>query len=139
VRSVQEALSALHRRGVPAGVAAAAIARCKAAGILDDRACARLWAGQWARRGYAWAAIRQQLASKGLDEGSIEEAGRSIQWSAGDAARAQAEAAARLGSRPRRAERLRTARALAAKGFDPDLVEQVLESTLGSHPSHAER
>lgn len=43
-------------------------------GALDDRACTRLWAGQWARQGFADGAIRERLAGKGLPSSLIEEA-----------------------------------------------------------------
>ena len=126
VRSRQELQQYLKRRGVPAGTARQAVAACAARGLLDDRACARLWAEHWARRGYAGAAIYQRLMEKALDAAAIEQAIRTITRDSDDEARAQAFIARHLDRRTVRPSRSRLARTLASRGFDPDVIERVL-------------
>ena len=139
VRSTREALTYLQRRGVPGDLARRTVAAFHARGVLDDRACARLWAEHWARAGYAWSAIRRRLADKGLDEHTIEHA--AAQWgrASDDDARARFVAAqhARRGVGPR--QRTRVARALSSRGFESDLIERVLNESFGPTPSDAER
>ncbi len=124
VHSAREAADYLRRRGVPPQAALRAVAECRARGLLDDRACARLWAGHWARQGYAASAIRLKLVAKGLADEVISEAARAYGAPAEEEARARlvAEAARRRGAR--QADRL--ARALAARGFEADLIERVV-------------
>ena len=104
------------------------MSEAKRRGALDDRACARLWAEQWARHGYADAAIRAKLAQKGLPPLAVEGAmTRLARAGEDDAARARHIAAAALARRgPWQPERL--ARLLACRGFDSDLIERLLES-----------
>jgi SOS response regulatory protein OraA/RecX len=134
VRSTRDVLTLLHQQGFPRATAEQAVAICQARGLLDDAACARLWAETWARRGYAWSAIRAKLSEKGLGAAAIARAAGWVQASAGDAARAR-EVAERLwrrqtGSRRRPA----VARALAGRGFDPDLIEQILDASGSADP-----
>ena len=131
VRSRHEVATYLRRRGVAAQTTSHTIATLAAHGLLDDRACARLWADQWARRGYASASIRIKLAAKGLDEETINHAITQLRIFLDDEARAR-ELAARY-ARPRagRLERVRVARRLASRGFDSGLIEQVLNESFG--------
>ena len=130
VRSRHEVTTYLRRRGVTAETASRAIATLGARGLLDDRACARLWADQWARHGYASAAIRAKLAAKGLEEETIDHAITQLQMSLGDEARAREMVVRRARPRAgRRQERARVARTLASRGFDSDLIEQVLNES----------
>ena len=134
VRSTSEALAYLRRRGVSSSRAALLLADARRRGALDDRACARLWAEQWARRGWADAAIRAKLSAKGLPARAIEGAmTRMARAGEREAARAQQVAAA---SRARQPGPL--ARALALRGFEPDVIDRLLEESFGPRPSHDE-
>ena len=129
VRSTQEVLNYLHRRGVAPRLARRVIGEARARGVLDDHACARLWAEHWARRGYAWSAIRLRLCAKGLDEDAIEQAANQQERASDDDARARLVVARqrRHGAGPR--QRSRLARTLTARGFDTDLIQQVLDES----------
>ena len=144
VHSTRELRAYLQRRGFTRSEAARLLERLKAAGAADDEAGARLWVEQWARAGYAWAAIHAKLSAKGFDERAIRRAaGRDA--AADDRSRAFGVVAERLrravaeGGRPRtdlaRRQRARLARRLAARGFDADLIERVLDESLGRRPS----
>ena len=137
VRSIQEVLMYLRRRGCSPETAARVIAQGRARGILDDRACARLCAEHWARAGYAWSAIRLKLSAKGLDEPTIEETATYVDAAFGDEARARLVVTSSLRRHMRQPARL--ARTLASRGFDPDLIERVLRESFGPIPSDAER
>ncbi|MBI2104209.1 MAG: RecX family transcriptional regulator [Candidatus Omnitrophica bacterium] len=146
VRSAREAADYLIRRGVPPQAALRAVADCRARGLLDDRACARLWAEQWARRGYAASAIRLKLAARGLPDEVIADATRAYGAPADEEARARLAAAAarRRGARQaglpaapkkdltRAAQAGRLARGLAARGFEADLIERIVGESLPS-------
>ena len=141
VRSAAEVRAFLRRRGVAPGTMARLMTACRAHGSLDDRACARLWAGHWARRGYAGAAIAQRLAAKGLGAHTIDVALSHLARESPDDARARlladsylrrqpgAPRRGRSWRAPRRAGRL--ARALASRGFDSDVIERVLGESFG--------
>ena len=139
VRSVNEVRAYLEGRKVPSPIAGRVIEELTARGFLDDRACARLWGEHWARRGYAWAAIRSKLSTKGLDERTIDEAAQHLGRPSQDDARARGVVAQRTHRSADRRERTRLARALASRGFDPDLIERVLSESFSSRPSDAER
>ena len=126
VRSTHEASAYLERRGVPREEAARSIRAFQQRSLLEDRACARLWAEHWARRGYAASAIRLKLAAKGLAALTIAEATRKCAEPAEEEQRARRVAAqpAHRGADGRRIARL--ARTLALRGFDADVIEQVL-------------
>ena len=134
VRSTRDVLTYLQRRGVPEPIATRVIAACRGEGLLDDEACARLWAEHWTRHGYASDAIRRKLALKGLDERAIQHATGLLGGTTGDLARARglAEQSARRIRRPAASsdaasrERARLARSLAARGFDSDVIERVV-------------
>lgn len=137
VRSTQEVRTYLRRHGVPPAAIRDAIAACRAQGLLDDRACARLWTEHWARRGYAWAAIRLRLTAKGLTDDAIRMAERTMGRAPDDLARARevvTQRARRAGPR----ERSRLARVLASRGFDADVISRVLTESFGPIPSDAE-
>ena len=131
VRSIQEVRASLERRGVPPAVAARAIAQAQALGMLDDEAGARLWADQWARRGYAWDAIRAKLSLKGFSDQAIERAATRLGLAGDDEARARLVAAAHLRrQRARPQSRWALARTLTSRGFDADVIERVLNESL---------
>ena len=127
VRSAHEVLAYLHRRGIPPRTARRAVESAQALGAVDDRACARLWAGQWARQGYAAAAIRQKLLTKGLEARVADAAVAMLDAAEEDRRRAQLLIDARL--RRGQAPRGRLARWLAARGFDADIIEQTLANS----------
>jgi SOS response regulatory protein OraA/RecX len=122
VRSTQELRTFLSRRGASSSQIESVVAACRTRGLLDDQASARLWAEHWARRGYAWAAIRVKLFAKGFDEPIIATAAGALATPEG-------------GLR----QRAQLARALGARGFDAELIEQVLAEAVGSTPADAER
>ena len=124
VRSTREAAAYLASHGIAPRTASHALARARLMGLLDDRVCARLWAETWARQNYAAAAIRQKLEAKGLEAGVVAAALRALEAEQDDRARARDVIARRL--RRRSAHRAQLARALASRGFDADVIEQVL-------------
>ncbi|MBI3319541.1 MAG: regulatory protein RecX [Candidatus Omnitrophica bacterium] len=105
----------------------------RAHGVLDDRASARLWAGQWARRGYAASAIRVKLSAKGFDEDLIQDILQRYPASE-DEERARLVMARRARHPATRLARARLARTLASRGFDSDLIERILNDSFGSSP-----
>ena len=127
VRSTSDTLAFLRRHGFSAATATRVIAACHAQSLLDDEACARLWAEHWARRGYAWALIREKLSAKGLPDSAIERAARHVGSAAADdlaRARHALESRTRLGQGT--TQRVRLLRQLAARGFDNETIERVL-------------
>ena len=112
----------LSRRGYAPGEIDAAVERLTALGYLDD---AR-WAASRARReleaGWGEAGVLARLVAAGLDERLARQAVADAVGELGWSARAAAEALLRQ----RRLEGARAARFLASRGFEPELVEQLL-------------
>jgi SOS response regulatory protein OraA/RecX len=108
-----------------------------ARGWLDDRAGSRLVAEQWARQGYASAAIRVKLAAKGFDARIIDETVARVVPSSDDEARARTMLAKRAPQLADRSARARLARTLAAHGFEPDVIERLLGQSFD--PDDAQR
>ena len=131
VRSTQEVRAYLERRGVPSTVAARVIAECQTLGMLDDEAGARLWADQWARRGYAWTAIHAKLSLRGFSDETVERAAKRLGMAGDDEARARLVAASLRRHRARPATRWSLARTLTSRGFDADVIERVLNESCG--------
>ncbi|MBI4597208.1 MAG: RecX family transcriptional regulator [Candidatus Omnitrophica bacterium] len=103
------------------------VTECRRRGILDDGACARLWADHWARAGFAWRAIAQRLAAKGLDGAAIDQAARAVgATDADDERRVAAWLALQSDRHHSPVERL--ARRLASRGFTTDIIERVLHA-----------
>lgn len=132
VRSAHETVEYLRRRGVPLTQAARVVADYQRRGVVDDRACAQLWTDHWARRGYAWSAIRLKLSEKGLEAQAIEHAANRLGTASSDDARARLLVTRRRRSAEGRRQRSRLTRMLASRGFDQDLIERVLDESLGS-------
>ena len=131
VRSTGEVLTYLRRQVVSSSTAARVIAASRARGLLDDHACARLWADHWARRGYAWSAIRAKLAAKGLAEDVIEAMLRRLAADVTDEDRARALVASSLRRRgPRPVDVRSAARTLQARGFDEEVIARALHGLL---------
>src|SRR3989338_1302389 len=74
VRSRQDVRTYLERRGAPRQTITSVLDTCTARGLVDERACARLWVAHWARQGYAQSAIAYRLTQKGLHATTIEDA-----------------------------------------------------------------
>ncbi len=137
VHSTHEARAYLTGRRVRPGIITRVLTACRQRGLLDDRACARLWADHWAGRGYAWAAIRQRLAAKGLSDAAINAAApRGI--AASDEALARQATAAWL-QRHTSHHPDRLSRLLAARGFDGELIERIATEIFSAAFSDAER
>jgi SOS response regulatory protein OraA/RecX len=143
VRSTSEVRAYLKRRGLSVAIAQRIVADLVSRGALDDQACAKLWASHLARAGYAWVAIQRRLSAKGLDDETIGQVGRSAGIAPSDAERARQIVAERLRglqkshrTRGTAAKDLnRLARFLRSRGFDQDVIEQVLsEAGLVFHP-----
>ena len=132
-RSTAQVRAYLAARQVPERLIGRLVVECSRAGRLDDRACAKLWATTLAERGYAQAAIRSQLAVKGLDAALIEQVLSTPAARAPDDARARTMAEALLRGRSPRGPQLRRrlARRLASRGFDAELIDRVLADSLG--------
>ncbi|MBI4004197.1 MAG: RecX family transcriptional regulator [Candidatus Omnitrophica bacterium] len=129
MRSTHEVRSYLRRRGVPPALTARLIAECQARGVLDDRLSAALWAEAWSRRGFAWAAIRVKLNARGFDERTIQTIGKTMARASQEEARARL-VVQRVRGRPGPHTRVRLARQLSARGFDSDVIEQLLGDPL---------
>ena len=128
VRSARDLLTYLQRRHASPAAASRILARCRTLGLIDDQAAARLWAGQWARRGYAAAAIRLKLQAKGFEarisDQAVAHAGLA---SDDDETRARLLVTSSLRRHTMgvgRSQRL--ARVLASRGFEPELIDRVL-------------
>jgi len=139
-RSTREVLAHLTRHGIPERLAVRVVAESKTRGLVDDRACARLWADHWARQGYAGSAIRLKLEAKQLDEQTIHDAMHRSDRAQPDEARAREVVASylRRHRQPPARQRMGVARVLATRGFDPELIERVLTDAFGPVPSHVE-
>jgi len=115
-------------------------------GLVDDRVCAKLWASTLAERGYAWAAIRERLVTKGLDEPLITQVLTPLQAYADDATRARDLAQRHLARRTHvqraargKDRRSHVARLLAQRGFDSELIDRVLTESFGPTPTNAKQ
>ncbi|MBI3088427.1 MAG: RecX family transcriptional regulator [Candidatus Omnitrophica bacterium] len=138
MRSAHELRAHLQASRVPERAGASIVAACARQGLVDDRACAKLWATRLADRGYAWAAVREQLLEKGLEPRLVAQVLAPLAAREPDASRArlllERERDRGRASRRRlprhstewRGLRARWARLLARRGFEPDLIAQVL-------------
>ena len=140
VRSRQEILATLRRRGLSVAQATRVVRAAQARGILDERAGASLWADHWARAGYAWSAIRLKLLARGFREAAINDAERRLSAEEHDDARAHRvlESLLQRAHGPAASRRPRLVRTLSSRGFDSDLIDQLLNDTLGPDSSDAE-
>ena len=139
VRSANQVRAYLTQRKVSPAIAERVLAACRFRHLIDDHACARLWADHWARAGFAWSAIRGKLAVRGLDEHVIAQAASWLAHAADDEARARAVAARVLQrGRAHPQQRARVARTLESRGFDANLVERILNESFGTLHSDAE-
>lgn len=137
-RSRAEVGAYLARRGVSSEESARLLSVLQRAGAVDDRACAKLWVQRLVDDGYTWSLIRERLREKQLSERLIDEQLTHARTQHADDGRVRALAKARLSrlpvSDPRR--RARLARWLASRGFDSDLIDQVLAELIPVPVSH---
>jgi len=128
-RSTAQLRAHLEAHSLPASSIEDVLAACARRGWLDDAACAKLWVTMLAERGYAWAAIRDQLLTKGLNAGLIDRALQPLHSLADDERRARQLIQHRLRGRAIRTAQVRAqmARLLARRGFDRDLIEQLVQ------------
>ena len=124
-RSTAQLRAYLDARHLPPSLRDALIAQCMREGLLDDAACTKLWATQLRERGYALGAIREQLLEKGLPLDRIESALAALRVEADDAQVAAALVRARRSSQPQR-----LARWLAARGFDEDVIAELVSKNV---------
>ena len=130
VRSTCEAVAYLRRRGVSSETAARLVKSGVTRGLLDDHAAARLWTEHFVEQGYAAAAIHEKLLAKGFDETVITRAVSRCAPASSEEARARtvADRHAKAPAGPRAAARI--TRALAARGFDAEMIERVVNERL---------
>lgn len=131
VRSRSEVLAYLCRRGIAPQTAARALEAAAALGVVDDRACARLWCAHWARQGFAASAIEEKLNARAIEPLAISQAIKALQKEQSDLARARdfLEHAARGGKKTPK----QLAQSLARRGFDEEILERIYPEQ-----SHAE-
>ena len=124
-RSTAELRAYLQERRVAERLIPAVIEEATRRGLLDDEACAKLCAGVLNQQGYAWAAVHEQLRAKGFTDEVVERILKPLQADADDATRARALVRSHLRDpSPRR--RAWLARWLARRGFDPELIDEIL-------------
>lgn len=142
-RSTAELRTYLRSKQVPHALIPIMVQRAGAVGLVDDRACAALWATRLADQGYAREAIRRRLEAKGLavplqddDESRAREVVQRVLSLAGardprpgiPRPRAEGRGQTIRGLRLQR----RLARLLAQRGFDSDLIDRVLAESFES-------
>jgi regulatory protein len=117
-RSAADLTAYLERRGAPADEAAAAVARLRDAGYVDDARFAAARAEALAARGYGDDGIRFELGQAGVGEDELEAALAALE--------PERERAAALLARAK--EPHVALRRLAAKGFSAEALESALAS-----------
>lgn len=110
----------LESRGVTGEDRDGALAALERTGLVDDSRAARARAEALASRAYGDAAIRADLKRRGYASAAVEAALESLPP---EPARAQ-------GVLARRGATVATARRLAAKGFAPEVVEELLAAAV---------
>ena len=132
-RSTDELRTYLRTKQVPPALIPPVVQHATEAGLLDDRACAILWATRLADQGYARQVIRQRLEAKGLAVSLVSRVLASRGGQDDEASRAR-EVVQRVLRRSPTVRDLRTARRLtrllAQRGFDSDLIDRVLAEFL---------
>ena len=115
-RSAAELDVRLERRGVGEAEREQALATLERVGYVDDDRFARTRAEQLAARGSGDALIRHDLEGRGLAVEHIEAALATLE--------PERDRAAVIAAR--RGRSLKTARYLASRGFDPDMLEGIV-------------
>jgi regulatory protein len=137
LRSRREIADRLGRKGYPADVVAATIARLENDGLLDDMRFAKAWvAGRLAVRPSGAVRVRRELQQKGIPRDIIEEVLRAGLSEADERAHAVALAQARLRryrNEPRDVAVRRLAGVLQRRGFSSNAIAVALREVFG-HP-----
>lgn len=131
-RTEQQLRLALARRGYGEEVRERVLARLRELGLVDDLAYARAYVGEVLSRRPAGAAVlAARLAQRGVSRDHIAQALAEV--GAGEALEAARRAArAWLARHPGRADPNHLAAHLARRGFDWDVVREVVEETTGA-------
>ncbi|HYY65337.1 MAG TPA: RecX family transcriptional regulator [Gaiellaceae bacterium] len=124
-RSEHSVQSALERQGIARAEREEAVATLRRYGALDDGRFARSRAAALAERGFGDAAIAFKLEQDGVGREAVAEGIAALE--------PERERASRLAARRGRTQK--TARWLAARGFDADSVEAAVASVAGSDGS----
>jgi regulatory protein len=128
-RSEREVQQRLARGGFAEDVVAAALARLRSAGLLDDVAFASYWLEQrqtFRPRGARL--LRAELRQRGIGtELAAEASAATVESAADDAYRAALKTALRLAETDERTFRTRLGQLLARRGFDWDTIAPVIE------------
>jgi regulatory protein len=134
-RSTAEIQARLEQSGASPSEVGSAIERLVQLGYLDDRALARTQAELLVREGrMSLRAAQTKLTARGIDAPIAEEAVGALQLQ--DRALAHAALEKRFGPGPLRpADEARAFRFLAQRGFDPELVAELVADPIGrTHP-----
>jgi regulatory protein len=132
-RTRAELAGTLQERGVPPEVALRVLDRFEEAGLIDDRAFARMWVeSRQAGRGLAGRALAVELRRRGVPEELIAEALGGIGPEAELAAARQVAGrrARSLAGLPTPTRVRRLTGALARKGYGPSIVSQVVREVI---------
>ncbi len=130
-RSEWDLARRLRAAGHDAEEVAAAVARLRDLGLLDDLAFARTYVEERCRRGRGAAAVMAELGTRGVGRDIAEQAVAEV---AGDENQRAIDLATRLAPRlgryPLKDQAARLQRRLAGRGFEPDAVEAALRAVL---------
>ena len=135
-RSTQELARRLQLRGHPSAVIHALTAALTAAGQLDDRAFARLWARSRVHAHRGPRVIAQELSLRGVARPLIAETLAALRREHDEAAVARAFVERRLSryrNDPVPAQWRKLGHQLAHRGFSADTIETVLQQCLTPH------
>lgn len=135
-RSTQEMARRLQCRGYPSAVIQAIIADLTAAGALNDRQFAVLWARSRAHHLRGSRRIAQELQQHGVAEPLIDETMRVLAREHDEASAARAFVERRLPRyhlEPPQARWRKLSQQLARRGFSSDIIEDALHQCLPSH------
>lgn len=128
VRSTRDVTAYLTRLGLNSQQAQSIVEKFVQKGLVNNRACARLWADHFARKGFAWPLIRLKLSEKGLDDQAIDAANERGSLSATDRQRALGLIAQWRSKRSALSGKVALARRLASYGFEEELINELTES-----------
>jgi regulatory protein len=136
-----EVADRLERKGVPGPEAAAAVARLRDLGLLDDQdLCRRLARSYQEERRYGPAKIARTLAARRFPRGMVVSALREVAFP-GAVAEAAAQALRkrfREGIPPGRAGSAKAYRFLAGRGFPPDACRAAIGRRSAEYPEGEE-
>jgi regulatory protein len=125
-RTAADLRARLARKGFPPSAIEASLERATALGYVDDLRTARVRAAKILAKGVARALTEQKLRESGVPSRVVTEV---MAEAPEDRALAQTALALRFRSRLPSPERV--ARFLAGRGFDPDLIEDLVGKLTG--------